>query len=337
VGNTNPPLPILTARIAHTPTLLTFAADGCGGVRLPPLGSPRLVAPGGGSRHGLGLAPSFARRRPVCGGVGRGGGDDPGRCVPRASFRGGGGAARLWESAATQRRRSVAAQLWESAATQRRRSVAVATAAAVAAGGDGAGVGPRCGHCGVFGHVSNSAACPLGLRCTHWRGQCDHIETEKNAADFASLWCLEVCGHCSRAARWAVIRHGSVRLRRVGFAVPATSLIEQTVALGTRRARVCCAPPTTRRRGRLRWWRPQCRDDAAVVCDRCARSMTTSSRRTPTRTCTAASAVQRRVGDGGGGGAGGVGGRGGDGGWGRGVLGGGGRAVGEEDDGLRTV
>ena len=63
-----------------------------------------------------------------------------------------------------------AARLWESAATQRRRSVAVATAEAVAAGGDGAGIGPRCGRCGVFGHVSNSVACPSGPHCGHCAG-----------------------------------------------------------------------------------------------------------------------------------------------------------------------
>lgn len=69
-----------------------------------------------------------------------------------------------------RRRRGVvvpAARLWESAATQRRRSVAVATAAAVAAGRDGACIGPRCGRCGAFGHMSNTAACPLGPRCEH--------------------------------------------------------------------------------------------------------------------------------------------------------------------------
>ena len=69
-----------------------------------------------------------------------------------------------------RRRRGVvvpAARLWESAATQRRRSAAVATAAAVAAGRDGACIGPRCGRCGAFGHMSNTAACPLGPRCEH--------------------------------------------------------------------------------------------------------------------------------------------------------------------------
>ena len=99
----------------------------------------------------------------------------------------------------------------------RRRSVfngsaSVATAAAVAAGGDGSVIDPRCGLCGVFGHVRYSSACTL-------RAQLPTLPRRRRVPDMGPV---------------------SVRLRPAGDVAPATALIEQTVP-GTRRTCIISA------------------------------------------------------------------------------------------------
>ena len=92
------------------------------------------------------------------------------------------------------------------------RSASVATAAAVAAGGDGSVIGPRCGLCGVFGHVRYSSACTL-------RAQLPTLPRRRRVPDKGPV---------------------SVRLRPAGDVAPATALIEQTVP-GTRRTCIISA------------------------------------------------------------------------------------------------